>query len=932
MGIWRCFGFFGPLVVLVGLLLLPNSISAEEPLSISISSSRQSCSVGTHTEVSWRITGGAAPYQLVVNGATVDPDLTSQQVLCELPEGLADPSQLYALDRTVIRATVTDAAEQRASDRLVLSLSQPLAPPRRAFASVWQGWNDYRDATLHAGVDRQSARYRSKAPPPALYLFRWRPVGSDIWSYRSQDEPTSDVYFSLDLQQDALNTKYEVQVSQLQNQIEQETPNALRWTRTMTAISHGPPNDVTVRTSSDSVEVTWSANRADTRWAVSIEESARRADGWSVSQTQEVSGRSAYSVAFVNLRPNHEYSISLRQGSIATLPEATFDVRTESERQDVSRPFGGPRITSVYPSLGSAGSVVGLVVEWDPPLIGENVRFRVYAHEFATPVDDNSFLRVDADWRQAYVGGIRPGTLYRVVVANDDLHRVYDEVLIETPIEYTDDAHAYSPAPSELLIEWRKISHNHVLQDTFLVTWEPDYRDGDAQVQWQKDGRTMNSYGGAPILIRVSRPGGYRFRARFRSQDRWTDWTPWQYRSTTPDPPHHGGIRAYEQNHQWHIEWGPVHHSLTPVHGYRVYLTYASGQEFQFDAGAESRLSIPIPTRGIPVGIQVASYHRQYGTGSRSPTVTISPGSPPELHLSRFYNDNIMCDPYSGLPAAIPWEVRGGVAPFFIAVGNREAYETSEREGIEIVPCELTPDDDEPLSESVTINLVDAHGRTSTLTRAIRHAPLYSEEQDRGLSVRQVKVFSVDEREAHLGWPCSIWGVLGFGPRPPITFLLRWRWFGSGPWQYREIETGSPGYKSGNQCRWVWPDLRPETRYEFQLAYRPFFDEGSEPKEWSTVSSFTTLEEIVYARIERTEGRVSVSWSAQPDAWLYLVRLQGRHESWWRLHRPGGEAVETAVFDDVPAGAELTVEITSPPEFQGQTLTGPGYRVFIPPH
>ena len=154
----------------------------------------------------------------------------------------------------------------RASDRLVLSLSQPLAPPRRAFTKVWQGWNDYREARLVAGVDRQFEEYRSKVPPLSLFLFRWRPVGSNIWSYRSHDEPTSDVFFTQTLQRDALSTKYEVQVSRLRHQIEQETPEALRWTGTLTAISHGPPNDVTVRTSSDSVEVTWSANRADTRW------------------------------------------------------------------------------------------------------------------------------------------------------------------------------------------------------------------------------------------------------------------------------------------------------------------------------------------------------------------------------------------------------------------------------------------------------------------------------------------------------------------------------------------------------------------------------------------------------------------------------------------------------------------------------------------
>ena len=849
MGIWRCFGFFGPLVALVGLLLLPNSTSAEEPLSISIYSSRQSCSVGTLTEVSWRISGGTAPYQLFVNGATVDPDLTSQRVLCELPEGLADPSHLYALDRTVIRGN-GDRRRRPKSIRssCLISVAAACAASEGVHQSL-QGWNDYRDARLVAGVDRQFEEYRSKAPPLSLFLFRWRPVGSDIWSYRSHDEPTSDVFFTQTLQRDALSTKYEVQVSQLRDQIEEETPEALRWTRTLTAISHGPPNDVTVRTSSDSVEVTWSANRADTRWMYGSKNRRGGRTGGASARHRKSGGRARTPWSSSISRPNNEYSVSLRQDSIETLAEATFDVRTESERQDVSRPFGGPRITTVYPS-----GATGLVVEWDPPLIGENVGFRVYAHEFATPVDDNSFLRVDADWRQAYIGGIRPGTLYRVVVANDDLHRVYDEVLIETPIEYTDDAHVYASAPSELLIEWRKISHNHVLRDTFLVTWEPDYRGGDAQVQWQKDGRTMNSYGTAPILIRVSRPGSYRFRARFRAQDRWTDWTPWKFRSTTPDAPHSSGIRAYEQSDQWHIEWDPVHHSLTPVHGYHVYLTYASGREFQFDAGAETRLRIPLPTRGIPVGIQIASYHREFGMGTRSRAVTISPGAPPELHFSPFYNANITCDPYSGLPAALLWEVRGGVAPFSIAVGNREAYETSEREVLSIVPCELPPDDEDPRSEQVTISLVDSHGRSAALEIRIRHAPLYGDEKDRKVPVPQVTVFSVEQREAHLGWPCYIWGVLGHGPLPPATFSLRWRAGGSGPWQYREIEAGTTGYKTGHRCRWVWTDLKPGVKYEFQLAYLPLFDDGSEQQEWSTVESFTTLEDVDDVRVQRADG------------------------------------------------------------------------------
>ncbi len=930
MGIRRCLGLFGPLVALVGLLLLPNPTSAEEPLSISISSSRETCTVGTLTDVSWRISGGTAPYEVAVNGVAVDPDAASERVLCALAEGLTDPSQLYAFERTVIRATVTDASNQGASDSLVLPLTQPFPPPRRAFAGAGQEWSDYRFAGLYAGVNRHFAEDQYQAPPPSLFLFRWRQAGSNTWTYHSHDESTSDSFFSQQLHQHASGTRYEVQISQLRDPIERETPDALRWTRTLTAISDGPPNDVTVRTSGDSAVVSWRANRTDTYWRLTLEDDERAGRGYYASETQVVKGQHSYRVEFDNLRPEHDYSISLQNWSGIVLPEATFDIRTGPERTDASRAYAGPVITSVYQPDGRDV----IAVEWEAPLLDDDIEVLVYAYEFGTPIDYQEIRRVKSDQNQLWIANVRPGTLYRVVVAYDDLHRTRDEVFVETRARFEDVRTNLNRETgiSELFVDWRGTANDDGIRNTFIVKWEPALPARYAQVQWQTRGRTMHSFGAAPIVIQVAHPGSYRFRSRLRVKDQWTDWTPWQYRSTTPVPPSHYSIQAYEQDDQWHIEWNPVPYSLTPADGYRVYLTFESGEEVEFDAGTGTRLSIPMPARGNPVGIQIASYHRQYGTGHRSRTVTISPGAPPELHFARYYNDYIMCDPYSGLPAAIPWEVRGGVAPFFIAVGNREAYETSEREGIEIVPCELPPDDDEPLSESVVISLVDARSRTSTLTREIRHAPLYGDEQDRSVPVPQARVFSVDEREAHLGWPCHIWSVLGYAPRPPLTFLLRWRWSGSGAWQYQEIERGSPGYESRNQCRWVWPDLRPGTRYEFQLAYRPFFDDGSEPKEWSTVSSFTTLEDVDDARIERTEGRVSVSWTAQPDAWLYLVRLQGPHESWWRLHRPSGDAVETAVLDDVPEGAELTVEITSPPRFRGETLFGPGYQVFIPPH
>ena len=924
MGVRRCLGLFGPLVALVGLLLLPNPISAEEPLSISISSSRESCTVGSLTDVSWRISGGTAPYEVAVNGVAVDPDAASERVLCALAEGLADASQMNAFERTVIRATVTDASNQGASDSLVLPLTQPFPPPRRAFAGAGQEWSDYRFARLYAEVKRNFAEDQYQSPPPSLFLFRWRQAGSNTWTYHSHDESTSDAFFSQQLHQHASGTRYEVQISQLRDPIERETPDALRWTRTLTAISEGPPNDVTVRTSADSAVVSWTANRSDTYWRLTLEDNERAGRGYYASETQVVKGQHSYRVEFDNLRPEHDYSISLQNWSGIVLPEATFDIRTGPERTDASRAYTGPVITSVYQPDGRDV----IAVEWEAPLLDDDTEVLVYAYEFGTPIDYQEIRRVKSGQSQLWIADVRPGTLYRVVVAYDDLYRTRDEVFVETREPHSAFADSSSVDLPDLSVEWKEVQVDGWAKDAFVVSWTPASSYRYTQVQWRAFGRTMNSYGAVPIGIEVAEPGSYWFRARFREEDRWTGWTPWKYRKTLLESPHHSGIRAYEEDDRWHIEWNPVTYALAPVDGYRVYLTFESGEEVEVDSGTETKLSIPIPASGYPVGIQVASYHREFGTGARSEPVLAYPGASPWLHIER----PGPCDPYSGLPASIPWRVFNGVAPFTISVNGREQIETFDREGEVLYACELAPRGYGPLSESATVKVVDDYGRSDEFPTSILHLRLQEGEQERRVSVPEVAVYSVTQREAHLGWNCEAWRAFVWERAPPVTYELRWRSDRSQSWRYVDVSTRTTGPKRGHLCRWTWPDLRPGTRYEFQLAYRPFFDDGSEPKEWSTVSSFTTLENVVGARIERTEGRVSVSWTAQPDAWLYLVRLQGPHESWWRLHRPSGDAVETAVLDDVPEGAELTVEITSPPRFRGETLFGPGYQVFIPPH
>lgn len=919
-------GILFALLLIAALWSQSSCASANDPLAISITGSREFCTVGTYTEISWTISGGAAPYALSINGASVDPQSESERVLCLLAEGLDAPRHLYAFDRVVVRATVVDAASRSSSSALVVRLMQPLSPPENASAGVYQDWQDYRVAWLYAGVDRQ--RYhgsRAQSPPPALYLVRWREAGAATWSYQSEDEPYAGAYYSRSVQLASLNTEFEVQLSQLRDPIEQETPAALRWSRTLTAISKGPPNDVTVQAASRSAVVSWRANQAQTRWRLRIELTGERGRWSSAYEEVDLRGRHSYSVEFDRLQADTWYSITIVQDSHSVLPEATFDFRTQPERTDASRPHDGPIITSAYPATVAKG----LAVSWAAPADGPESPYLVYAHEYATPVDQARVLKVATDQREALICCVRPDTLYRVVVANDDLHQSHDEILVRTRPEMASESPPYRWNHPELFVEWRHASDRHQVSNAFFASWAPDYREGYAQVQWQKDGRTMSSYGPEPIVIRVANPGGYRFRARFLKSDRWSSWTPWQHRSTTPRPPSLHSIRVVEAAGQLNIEWSSSTDSLTPADGYRVYLRGQGALEQAFDVGAQTRLSVPIAATQTEYDIQVAAVSNRYGEGARSPVTTFSAGRAPIL-----MTQSTPCDPFAGLPAAVTWDMIGGAVPFLVRVDDQAPLQTTQASGEALVHCEPVPADGPPTGRQVLVSVEDAYGRQVQSQVSVRPIPLAEGQQERSLSFEPITVFSVTNTEAHLGWPCFAWSVYGWSPRPPAQFQLRSRTKQSRSWTYRTIETRTLGPKLGDWCRWTWHELTPGTTYEFQLAHAGDPNDRAMPDglDWTPLESFTTLTEPQEVVLRRIGDNVEVTWSAQSDAWLYQVVLKGEHHSWWKLHRPNGGPMEHVTFADVGNEDALSVTIISPPEFRRQPLIAPGFHRFIPPH
>ena len=92
-------------------------------------------------------------------------------------------------------------------------------------------------------------------------------------------------------------------------------------------------------------------------------------------------------------------------------------------------------------------------------------------------------LEVAEGERDALISGLLPDTLYRVVVANDDLHQSHDEILVRTRAELPHATAADQRDIPELLVKWRHASNAYQVRNAFFARWEPHDRYAHAQVQ-----------------------------------------------------------------------------------------------------------------------------------------------------------------------------------------------------------------------------------------------------------------------------------------------------------------------------------------------------------------------------------------------------------------------------------------------------------------
>lgn len=912
------------LLVVAAVAAASSPVNADgAPLTLELSTAQRQCTAGSLTTVAWAIRGGAEPYQLTINGEPIEPGAGSAAVRCGAPP----PDALRWLwgirPAFNVEARVVDASGASAEASVSLTPAPPLPPPHSISANMYHKWGDHRRAG-----GRISARSIARADPHSefqaagfeAYVLRWRERGADAWTYdqyaqggRSDGVQWSSFYpvgglppgmtyraYAWYIEDLLAGRVYEFQIGRLRDFAELEAPDALRWTALQTMVSAGPPRDVTARITWNSVTLTWESNIASTRWHASISEIRENRRNSGTIETVSVRDSHRHSVQFLDLQSDWPYTVTLRQMSHFVQTEVEFDIRTS-----------GKAVASELEITRAEIVDDELHVEWYPAAEGER-EYLIRLSEYGTR--GGVSLQPRPGKTTAMFSDIKPETTYRLVVERLSGERSRVEQLVRSDwFRSAHEARNSDPTPA-LYVNWR---------NSFHISWGAGYDDDYAQVRWERDGHTMSSFGAEPIVIDVDQAGRYTFRARFRREDGWSDWTDPVRATTRPSPPI--DVRFDEQFRSLRIEWTPDE-SITPIDYWRVYVSRGNGEEQVHDVHGATEVAIPVAHDFDPYIVQIAAVNDSLGEGQPSRAYRLEQRG--GVHLAFADRREVFnCDPHGGLPAFLSWRVVNGAGPFTIEFSGQEPLQTSERQGSTLIDCESEG------YTKITATVTDALGLSNTSTVSLYGRPLDDEQTARSIQIDRVRKMSVYQNSVHLNWHCWSWWAVGgwrYGFHP--TIMLRWRTAASRPWTYVNATAVGPGSKIYGGCSWLWTGLAPGARYEFQLAswLRPEQLDAPESLEWSPIQTVTTLEDAQDVQTTLLGRQLIVTWRAQPHAWAYQVGLRIGDRTRWKYYLPSGQSVERIVFDDVPLDDEYEVEIITPPQVDGRAAAEPGFFTFFP--
>ena len=399
-------------------------IEWRQRLRLELASSRELCTAGTLTEISWEISGGKPPYSLSVEGSAVDVSADNARINCGALTEAEAADEDAALAAKRVSAVVTDARGVRREAALNVARARALPAPANFSATAYRTYilsNWTSAGPAEPGVERS-------------YALRWRERGAAQWTFVNRSF-TSSMWTPAREAAGIHNlneaTVYELSVADTRTAIEGETSEVLNWTPIQTVTTLTAPTNVRATATHDTITVQWDPQSAPrVRYGVY----AHSRDG-GVADYAILAPTDRHEVTLRGLPPDtkHRVSVALRAGDQSQEAVAPSPIRTLPAPADWTAPVRGVQNVRAIATHNS------ITVWWDPPRADA---LSLYVVHLFRRLADGEGPEGDEEVKVRHVevfdatgvllDGLAPSTTYRILIYHPDAVIRDQEITVST--------------------------------------------------------------------------------------------------------------------------------------------------------------------------------------------------------------------------------------------------------------------------------------------------------------------------------------------------------------------------------------------------------------------------------------------------------------------------------------------------------------------
>ena len=403
-------------------------IEWHQRLRLELASSRELCTAGTLTEVSWEISGGTPPYSLQVEGTSVNADADNVRINCGALSEAEAADEDAALAAKRVSAVVTDSRGVRREAALDVARARAL-PPLQSAEEYGDTVSAYRGAM---GFEWRAPAMSYSCRSPNCYAIRWRAVGAEAWNYAPLKYNLDEQSLMFGLVRGlADGVAYEAAGAAMRDPIELQTPEALRWTSPLSGTTLTNPTGLTATATHDTVTVRWNRQPSARFWSVDLY-GPNGALGQDVMRWDTASwgdpATGVHEVVFQHLPASTRYEVRVGWDVM----EGYEPTSAKTSVETLPLPPGREPLLRGPQNLRATATHDSITVMWDQPFAAVTDPYWLYLFRGD---DEYGASRHGTAWHpntQFTFSGLKPGVSYRVVVLHMAIVRAPAEVSVTT--------------------------------------------------------------------------------------------------------------------------------------------------------------------------------------------------------------------------------------------------------------------------------------------------------------------------------------------------------------------------------------------------------------------------------------------------------------------------------------------------------------------